>query len=242
MTDTPRDLPTVEKGEDGSLTYMSQELRAARWTVAKTRAHEKGTDPRTEFNEMLLENRKATLGPNPTQGKARKLYEYWLSGCGGVDKELTQMRADWCPYDQLNSYDQQRWMVLAKALGGMWIDGKLCHDLTAEMVARYRRDEEKYKSIPAGFGMFEYDNVLNPEEAGYSDKVDREVNGVFIHNDDPTYDEWVDQQPKARQHWWQFWRPAEVFTHYKHYRRWIGDRETRRHCASSGNLTKSSAR
>lgn len=236
MTETPdNDIPA---GNDA--THLSQELRAARWTVAKTRAHEKGTDPRTEFNEMLLESSRAAKGPNPTQEKARKLYEYWQSGCGGAEPLLTEMTQDMRSWANLHPYEQARWAVLSKALGGMWIDDKLCHDLTAGTFSRLSEDEEKYKSIPQGFGMFEYDNVLNPEEAGYSDKLDRPINGVYIHNDDPTYAEWVDQQPKARQHWWQLWRPTEVFTEYDHYCRWIRDQATRRKGAAEVGFAKSS--
>lgn len=238
MTETPEsdkeefradDLPdpVIEQNEDGSLPYMSQELRAARWTVAKTRAAEKGTDPRTEFNDMLLERKKATMGPNPTQEKARKLYEWWFSGCG------TKSIDTYGKYDHLNIGEKEQWVMLAKALGD-----HPYHDHTPDSVTR---KAEKYKNIPVGLSWAEYDNALHPEDAGYSGKLDGVSANSYIHDDDPTYEEWVEAQPLQRKYWWQFWRPTEVFTDYDHYTRFVRDQARYRKAAIELGFTTSSA-
>lgn len=132
--------PVIERGEDGSLAYMSQELRQARWTVAKTRAAEKGTDPRTEFTAMIMERSRALKGPNPTQEKARKLYEWWQSGCGGVEPLLTQMTQDIRSWENLHPYEQARWAILAKALGN--------HPLSDTMTSDRVRCSNRRRNTP----------------------------------------------------------------------------------------------
>lgn len=224
--------PVIERGEDGSLAYMSQELRQARWTVAKTRAAEKGTDPRTEFTAMIMERSRALKGPNPTQEKARKLYEWWQSGCGGVEPLLTQMTQDIRSWENLHPYEQARWAILAKALGNHPLSD---NDFRSGAV---QQQAQKYSSIPAGISWADYDNALYPEEAGYSDKTDGK--GVYIHDDDPTYEEWVESQSKQRQHWWQFWRPTEIFTDYDCYSRFIRNQARYRKAAIELGLAKSS--
>lgn len=212
MTETPEsgkdDLPVVEN-EDGSLTYTAKHARA---------------------NAVFLERRKATMGPNPTQEKARKLYEWWLSGCG------TYIAGNYTPYGKLDEGQQQRWVMLSKALGD-----HPYHDHTPGSV---EMKAERYKNIPAGLSWADYDNALHPEYAGYSDKVDGK--GAYIHNDDPTYEEWVEKQPKLRQHWWQLWRLTKIFVEYDHYRRFIRDQARRRDAGTEPDLaydlTKSSSR
>lgn len=246
MTETPEsdkeefragkdDIPAqeiVEGVNADSASYLSLTERTKRWNEARSRAKETGNSAKEEYNKAVLERSRATKGPNPTQEKARKLYEWWQSGCGGVEPLLTQMTQDICSWENLHPYEQARWAILAKALGNHPLSD---NDFRSGAV---QQQAQKYSSIPAGISWADYDNALYPEEAGYSDKTDGK--GVYIHDDDPTYEEWVESQSKQRQHWWQFWRPTEIFTDYDCYSRFIRNQARYRKAAIELGLAKSS--
>lgn len=212
--------------ETGSLTALSTQERIERWEAAQKKSLEKGTDARAEFTADLLERSRALKGPNPTQEKARTLYEWWRSGCG------TYADGDYTPYpstlvlDQYGNLDEgekRRWAVLAKALGD--------HPYHDRKPGSVEERAERYKNIPANVSWAEYDSVLHPEDAGYAGKLDGVSANAYIHDDDPTYEEWVEAQPLQRKHWWQFWRPVEVHTEYDDYRLFIRNNRLRREAA-----------
>lgn len=214
MTETPDDLPNpVERNEDGELGYSSTEERIRRWDEAQARALAEGITPREALTRSMLERRKATMGPNPTQEKARKLYEWWRDGCGGAEpysaeaKALTEMTQDMRTYDNLHPYEQARWAVLAKALGH-----HPYHDHYSKFTTG-GEDERGSKKL-GSIGWAEYDDVLHPNETKWDEK------GSYIPISALTYPQWVKRQPKPRKHKWQFWREVEVDTSYHTYRLW----------------------
>jgi hypothetical protein len=191
MTETPEQPDKEESRADKNWTPDENDKlprvdgtaeRIKRWQDAQAEAERTGNTTSAEYYKAMLELERirAAKGPNPTQEKARTLYEHWQSGCGGADPLLKQMTQDMRSWANLHPYEQARWAVLAKALGGLWIDGQLCHDLTPVATSHTAQDAMRYKDIPADLSWAEYDDVLNPKDPGYQ---------------------------KLRQHWWQLWRP-----------------------------------
>lgn len=183
--------------------------RIKRWDEARHRALAEDITPREAFTTEFLERKKATMGINPTQEKARTLYEWWQSGCGAKEYQEACLAGDLRSFDRLHPYERERWAMLAKALGA-----HPYHERTdASALRKVEVDAKKYAKIPAGISWADYDEALHPEDATVFDKI-----RSYMYADLLTYAQWAQTQPRPRRYFWQFWRPVEVDLDYQTYR------------------------
>lgn len=190
-----------------TLTAYSLQERQRLWEEAEQKAQEKGTTALQEWNAAFIERRKKDMGPNPTQEKARNLYELWVTGCGSLYHNKNN-------FDQLDTYDKGRWVMLAKSLGNK-ID-------QLGFVPSVPRDVEKYGESTYSPDWADFDQLSHPED-DLSIKTDLSIIKTSYspqaHQDDDGYLQWVVENLPLRKRWWQFWLPESIDLSYESYRK-----------------------